>query len=478
MRLGIDFGTTRTLVAVVDRGNYPIATFENDEGDFQEWFPSLIAIRGDERCYGLDAVSKTTEADWTIHRSFKRSLGAIAPNGTLFGIPAAIIVGEFLTSLREALENRSNLDIAGPLEAVIGVPANSNSNQRFLTMEGFRLAGFQVVGVYEEPVAAGTEYAHRYRKTEVSRAREHLLVYDLGGGTFDCSVIRMSGHDHSVMTSSGIGQLGGDDFDHILLGMAGGPALEDSDRLLETCRIAKERLNPNTRKILLSLGDHEVTIPASDFYDACTDLIDKTIEVVEAVIEQVGGESTLSGIYVVGGGSEFPLVARALRARFGRRVKKAAYAHAATAVGLAIAADAQSEIQVERTFTRNFGVWREVASGTVASFDTIFPKGSPIPSRAVRRYRPVHNVGHFRFLECDSIDEAQRPLGDIAPWDNVFFPYESQLTDTAAEIPILPSTPAHTAEVEEVYTCDENGIVRATIRNLTAGYDRVYMLHR
>src|SRR5262245_16808301 len=309
MRLGIDFGTTRTLAAVVDRGNYPIATFENADGDFQEWFPSLIAIRGAERCYGLDAVSKTNEPDWTIHRSFKRSFGAIAPNGTLFGIPAAIVVGEFLTSLRVALEKRSNLDISAPLEAVIGVPANSNSNQRFLTMEGFRLAGFQVAGVYEEPVAAGIEYAHRYRKTEVTRAREHLLVYDLGGGTFDCSVIRMAGHDHSVMTSSGIGQLGGDDFDNILLKMAGGSVPDTPDRWLETCRIAKERLNPNTRKILLNLGDREVTVPATDFYDACADLIDKTINVVEVVIEQVGGESTLNGIYVVGGGSEFPLVA-------------------------------------------------------------------------------------------------------------------------------------------------------------------------
>jgi hypothetical protein len=237
-------------------------------------------------------------------------------------------------------------------------------------------------------------------------------------------------------------------------------------------------LNPNTRRILLNLGDREVTIPATDFYDACAELIEQTIKVVETVIEQVGGESTLNGIYVVGGGSEFPLVARALRARFGRRVKKAAYAHAATAVGLAIAADVQSEIQVERTFTRNFGVWREVESGTVASFDTIFAKGSSIPSRAVRRYRPVHNIGHFRFLECDSIDDAQRPIGDIAPWDNVFFPYESHLDDAEAENPVRTSAPGETAEVEEIYTCDENGIVRATIRNLTAGYDRVYTLHR
>src|SRR5215475_10204815 len=76
MRLGIDLGTTRTLVAMVDRGNYPVVTFENPDGDFQEWFPSLLAIRGAERCYGFDAVLRMSEPDWTIHRSFKRHLGS------------------------------------------------------------------------------------------------------------------------------------------------------------------------------------------------------------------------------------------------------------------------------------------------------------------------------------------------------------------------------------------------------------------
>src|SRR5207248_9236499 len=140
---------------------------------------------------------------------------------------------------------RSNIDVEGPLQAVIGVPANSNSNQRFLTMEGFRLAGFDVIGVYDEPSAAGIEYAHRYRRTDITRKREHLLVYDLGGGTFDCSVIRMTGNDHSVITSSGVAQLGGDDFDAILLEMAEEQLPGNCDRLLELCGLAKERLHPN-----------------------------------------------------------------------------------------------------------------------------------------------------------------------------------------------------------------------------------------
>ena len=339
MRLGIDFGTTRSLVAAVDRGNYPVVTFENADGEFQEWYPSLAAVRGGDRLYGFAALEAARDPEWTIHRSFKRLLGSVPPCGSLFGIPVCTLLGEYLTSLRTALETRSNIDLEQPLEAAIGVPANSNSNQRFLTMEGFRLAGFRIVGVYEEPAAAGIEYAHRYRRTDITRNRENLLVYDLGGGTFDSSVIRMTGNHHSVVTTSGIAQLGGDDFDSILLEMAQKGFPPASDRLLEICRLAKERLNPNSRRILLSIGDQDVTIPVEDFYQACAGLVGRTVEVVESVLARVGGEETVGCIYMVGGGSEFPPIARALRTRFGRRVRKSPYSHAATSIGLAIAAD-------------------------------------------------------------------------------------------------------------------------------------------
>jgi molecular chaperone DnaK (HSP70) len=476
MRLGIDFGTTRTIVAVADRGNYPVVTFENAEGEFQEWYPSLVAVRGDERLYGFDALAKVTDSSWAIHRSFKRLLACVPNGGSVFGIPVSTLLSEYLKSLLATLQTRSNIDVEAPLEAVIGVPANSNSNQRFLTMEGFRLAGFDIVGVYDEPSAAGIEYAHRYRRSDITRKREHLLVYDLGGGTFDCSVIRMTGNDHSVVTSSGVARLGGDDFDAILLEMAQEHLDRDSDRLLELCRLAKERLNTNSRRILLTLGEREVTIPIEDFYKSCAPLIDRTVAVVESTLNKAGGEETVGCIYVVGGGSEFPPVARALRARFGRRVRKSAYSHASTAIGLAIAADAESEITLERTFTRNFGVWREIENGSVACFDRIFPKGSPIPSQVVRRYEPIHNIGHFRYLECDDIDDSSCPVGDITPWQDIRFPFEPRHRGNTASAPVdvLSGQPAH--QVEEVYSCDENGIVQVTIRNLTAAYHYVYTL--
>jgi hypothetical protein len=304
------------------------------------------------------------------------------------------------------------------------------------------------------------------------------LVYDLGGGTFDCAAIRLTSEDHSVITSCGISKLGGDDFDAVLLDLAEAQSLPEQDRLLELCREAKEKLNPNTKRILLALGEHEVAIPVDDFYARCQPLIEQTVEVVDDVIAQVGGLEALSCVYVAGGGSEFPPVARALRGRFGRRVRKSSYAHASTAIGLAIAADTRSELRIERIFTRNFGVWREAESGKAAFFDTLFPKGCHMPAYSVRRYHPRHNIGHFRYLECDHIDGAARPAGDIALWDDIVFPFESNLRETATITPVQDLAATAVPLVEEVYQCDENGIIKVTIRNLSAGYDCAYSLHR
>src|SRR6185436_19675057 len=98
------------------------------------------------------------------------------------------------------------------------------------------------------------------------------------------------------------------------------------------------------------------------------------------------------------------------------------------------------------------------------------PKGSQIPTQTVRRYHPAHNVGHFRYLECDDIDQSDRPAGDIAPWDDILFPFESQLREPAMAAPAIRTTNMSDSPlVEEVYSCDANGVITVTIRNLTAG---------
>ena len=99
------------------------------------------------------------------------------------------------------------------------MPANAHSTQRFVTLDAFRNAGFEVRGMINKPSAAGLEYAHRHEET-ISSRREHVVIYDLGGGTFDAALVLIAGGKHDVVATSGVARLGGDDFDTALLDLA------------------------------------------------------------------------------------------------------------------------------------------------------------------------------------------------------------------------------------------------------------------
>ena len=324
VRLGIDFGTTRTVVARVEGGNYPLVTFETEWGDGQEWYPSLIAGKGSQRVFGWEAWSKQSEEGWQIVRSLKRYLSQANPESCLRvgeeNVPLLTLLIEYLSALRRDLLENSNLHLkdSATLEVLIGVPANANNNQRFLTLESFRQAGFEVLGLINEPSAAGVEYAFRYRKQASERKREYLLVYDLGGGTFDLSVIQMSDLTHRVMTTAGMEHLGGDDFDALLADLAveqGGlkPEIRSNFWLLEECREKKETLHPNTKKILLDLTralgrELEVTVTTAQFYNLARPLVEQTLEAMKATLdrpdlgESYPGWSENAALYLVGGG--------------------------------------------------------------------------------------------------------------------------------------------------------------------------------
>jgi molecular chaperone DnaK (HSP70) len=506
MLLGIDFGTTRTVVAAVDRGNYPIVSFQPDSGDTLNWYPSLVATRGNDLLFGFDAASKQSDPDWHVLRSFKRQLGSVGPYESLeIGgrkLFALELLTEFLSHLRRDLISRSNLHVKPreKLQAIISVPANANSNQRFITLEAFRDAGFDVHGMMNEPSAAGIEYAHHLAAGSAAAKRETLLVYDLGGGTFDSSVISLVERDHQVLSSEGIAQLGGDNFDIIMLDMAlkAADIQEISDialaRLLEECRHKKESLHPNTRRITLdlSLGVEEageVTISVSDFYEECRPLIESTIEAMEQAMEKSMRESGFglrepASVYLVGGSSDLPLVSRSLKEKYGRQVRRSPYPHAATAIGLAIAADTATGYKLRERFSRNFGVWREWNGGNAISFDLLFEKDTPLPAKGesplVRRrsYIPTHNIGNFRYLECGRLDPAGQPQGDIAPWNEILFPFDPALqSDDGIKETVITRGLRYDNLIEEVYSCDSNGIIEVEIADVTNRFSRRYRLH-
>jgi hypothetical protein len=199
--------------------------------------------------------------------------------------------------------------------------------------------------------------------------------------------------------------------------------------------------------------------------------------------DEAGGRF-LEAVYVCGGGSELPLVPRDLRERFGRRVKRSAHGHTATAIGLAIRADQNAGYEVHERFTRHFGVWREAQAGALIAFDPLFLKGAPLPPAGEpplsveRRYRPAHNVGHFRYLECSALGSDGQPGGDLTFWDEIRFPFDpalegkKDLSATAVE----RFGGEGDRIIEEVYRCDAGGAVSVTMKNLGSGHLREYSL--
>lgn len=503
MLLGIDFGTTHTVVAAVNRGNYPVVSFTTEAGDTHEWYPSVIAVKGSELAFGFEAVAKQGQPGWTLRRSIKRELATRGPDSRLQIGAHEMSLFEWLTSfleqLHQDLRRNSNLTLKKKekLEAVISVPANANSNQRFLTLEAFRRAGFDVRGMMNEPSAAGIEYAHHILGENGVGKREHLLVYDLGGGTFDSAVISLTDRDHEVLSNEGITRLGGDNFDVILLDMA----LKRADihevteaqlaLLLEECREKKEGLRPTTRKIAIDLGRGiegagEISLTTADLYAECKPLIDSTVTAMEQAMQKssIGLDvKGLAAVYLVGGSSDFPPVARLLRERYGKQVKRSPYPHASVAIGLAIAADTDAGHKLRERFTRHFGVWREVDSGRHIAFDTLFEKDTVLPSKGEesltlkRRYIPAHNIGHFRYLECSGLDANFQPQGDITTWDEIYFPFDPAWRgeEALSQVPVARVN-LNGRVIEETYSCDANGIIEVEITDLTDHFSRSFKL--
>jgi molecular chaperone DnaK (HSP70) len=520
VQLGIDFGTTRTVVACVDRGNFPVVSFLASDGEAFDWFPSLVSERDGELTFGLDALACAGDPSWTVTRSFKRLLADAdaTPDqrvriGSSLHRLGDVLLGFFL-AMKKAILETSNLPKRVQREpgmsAVVATPANALGPQRFLTLDAFRRAGFTVTAMLNEPSAAGFEYSHRYRNTLTSR-REHVVVYDLGGGTFDASLVRMSGLSHDVLATGGRPDVGGDDFDVVLARLALEKANIDPEtvsrrmmaRLLDHCREAKERLSPNSKRVMLDLEDvigqasGPVAIETKELYEESRPLVDATLAAMTPVMNRLELEAgdapeelsesalqKIAGIYVVGGASAFPAIGRAVRERFGRRVHMSPYPSAAIAVGLAIASDRELGYGLTDRFSRYLGVFRE-GLNEVITFDPIFTEGSPLPSpgsapHALSRvYRAMHNVGHYRIVECASVDGDGTPQGRITPAVDVYFPFDRSLRAPNVDLSRVKVQRfgREGPLVREEYRLDEHGLVELVMTDVEAAYSKHYRLN-
>jgi molecular chaperone HscA len=359
--VGIDLGTTYSLVATVDADGGRVVL--NDEAG--RWLlPSVVRYLSEGVTVGWEAKAAQCEDPANTISSVKRFMGR-----GFADLPAAVAGAYRLTegegmvrfetraglkspieisaAILDALRRRAERALGGQIEgAVITVPAYFDEAQRQATRDAARLAGLNVLRLLNEPTAAAVAYGLDHRNEGV------YAVYDLGGGTFDISILRLSGGIFEVIATNGHTMLGGDDFDarvaDWLAAQAGrdGGLLASTDRreLWNAARAAKERLSEvDATAIRASLFDGQVveaTLTREEFEKLTADLVEQTLMPVRRALRDAGLEPhALDGVVLVGGATRMPQIRRAVAEFFGREPLTDIHPDKAVALGAAIQAD-------------------------------------------------------------------------------------------------------------------------------------------
>ncbi|UUX97649.1 Fe-S protein assembly chaperone HscA [Aquabacterium sp. J223] len=335
--VGIDLGTTHSLVAAVRHG---VADCLPD-AEGRVLLPSVVRyLEGGRRQIGFDAqAEQAADPENTIvsvKRFMGRGLGDVAEAGKLpyrfIDKPGMLalhtregekspveVSAEILASLRQRAEDSFDDELFG---AVITVPAYFDDAQRQATKDAAQLAGLKVLRLLNEPTAAAVAYG-------LDHGSEGLYaIFDLGGGTFDISLLRLSRGVFEVVATGGDAALGGDDFDRALadwaLDQAGlrADAAHDKRAVLVAARAAKEALTDTERVVLtadLAAGSLQVPVDRARFNALTKPLVDRTLASVKRVLRDARvGRDDVQGVVLVGGATRMPAVRTAVGEFFGR----------------------------------------------------------------------------------------------------------------------------------------------------------------
>jgi molecular chaperone DnaK (HSP70) len=527
-RLGIDFGTTNTVAMIHDRGllSEVLHAVKTGAGTIvQPIFPSAILIdkASGQRWFGIEAdrrfgqvgpggrhqfVSslKSRLRDYTQGRKTTALNEDDDPEQATFDV--ADLLRSFFAALAESIRQSQSLSREEHLEAVITWPANANGAQRYITRKCFREAGFTIIETLNEPTASAIELADCLtagRTKHPPNQPAALAVFDLGGGTFDASVVWVEAGEFHVLASGGIEDLGGDNLDNILLDMflrAMKDRLEslgDLTRhaLLRQSRAQKETLSAGVVKSLFlnpkdfGLRGTPVSIPVEVFYERVRPLLRPALKMLKAIIEQATTKEprVRTGppltIYLVGGSSKLPLVAEMVSHAFpAERVVLTDKPFLSVAMGAAICAT--QHVSFRDVFARHFGLIRLKDHGRAETFDPIFPAGTSIPRRGepvlekVAYYHPRHNIGHLRYLECTAVGPDGLPAAGVRAWSDIRFPYDPVVPLSA---PLDNERVVETAKfagqpVREVYRCDCDGVITVELQRHACRDSRTYEICR
>jgi len=357
--IGIDLGTTHSLVASVRNG---VAECLPD-AQGRVILPSVVRyLSADKRQIGFDALAAQLDDPHNTIASVKRLMGrglrdidnASRLPYQLIDKPGMVAVqtaagekspvevsAEILATLRFRAEDTFDDDVYG---AVITVPAYFDEAQRQATKDAAQLAGLNVLRLINEPTAAAIAYGLDNRSEGV------FAVYDLGGGTFDISILRLTQGVFEVVVTGGNSALGGDDYDRVLadwaLAQAGISAVEsaaDKAALLHASRAAKEALSTQSSvafALALAQGRIDAVLTQADFEAATAALTAQTMGAVRKALRDAKlGKDDIQGVVLVGGSTRMPQIKQAVADFFGREPLTNLNPDEVVALGAAISAN-------------------------------------------------------------------------------------------------------------------------------------------
>lgn len=482
MIVGIDLGTTNSLVAIIHPDTKkPVVLKEHDGAAL---VPSVIHFgKNGEITVGDKAkeflITEPHNTIFSVKRLMGKSYSDVKDQASFFTYKVIddnaeslvkIQAGEKFYSpvelssyiLRE-LKSRAEHILKTPVtKAVITVPAYFNDAQRQATRDAGKLAGLDVLRIVNEPTAASLAYGMGLSKDETRT----VAVYDLGGGTFDISILRISGGIFEVLSTNGDTYLGGDDFDRTIAEYWARETGITKDEMMVHKGLAQEfRLQAEEAKKSLSQSDsftgkvagYDLSLTKNEFEDLIKPFVDKTIQCCRNAMNDAGLVITdIDEVVMVGGSTRVPLVKKTISSFFERKLHDELNPDEVVALGAAVQADIlagnNKDFLLLDITPLSLGI--ETMGGLM---DVLIPRNSKIPSKAGRQYTTQKDgQGSMRI----SVFQGERDLVK----DNRKLA-EFNLTN-------IPGMPAGLPKVEVSFLVNADGILVVKAKELRSGIEQ------